>query len=73
MFNRTLAALLIAALPLSVMHSAAIAADSAKEAAVSPEIKKELQKLKNAYGAGEISAKTYQERKEALLKGKPKT
>ena len=72
MLKRTLAALLIAALPLSVMHSAAIAADSAKEAAASPEVRKELQKLKNALGAGEMSSKQYQERKEALLSGKPK-
>ena len=34
----------------------------------SAELKKELQKLMNAYGAGEMSSQEYKARKEALLK-----
>ena len=37
---------------------------------VTPEVQKELQKLKDAYGEGSLSAKEYKKRKEALLGGK---
>ena len=66
------AALLIAALSLSAVPVVAHAADDtrAEEAAASPELKKDLKKLMEAYGNGSMSAKEYKERKEALLAGK---
>lgn len=65
-------ALLLAVLALGTAPVPAFAADDtrAKEAAASPEVKKELQKLKEAYGSGAMSAQDYKARKEALLSGK---
>mgnify|MGYP006277960653 CR=1 FL=1 len=63
--NRTLMTLMIAALPFAAMTPAY--ADNAPPAQ-SAELKKELQKLMNAYGAGEMSSQEYKARKEALLK-----
>ncbi len=64
--KNVIAALVIAALPMSA--APVFAADKAvKESAASPEVQKELQKLKNAYGEGSLSAKEYKKRKEALL------
>ncbi len=57
-------ALSLAVAPVVVAH----AADDAK--AATPAVQAELAKLKKAAGAGEISAKEYKERKEALLAGK---
>jgi hypothetical protein len=62
--TRTLMTLLIAALPFAAM-SPAIAGNTPP--AQTAEVKKELQKLMNAYGAGEMSAKEYKARKQALL------
>lgn len=64
--TRLAIALMIAALPFAAMN-AATAAESAP-AAQSAEVKKELQKLMNAFGAGELSSRDYKARKEALLK-----
>ena len=66
--KRIIAALVIAVLPVSV--APVFAADKAAKSAASPAVQKELQKLKDAYGAGSLSAKEYQKRKEALLGGK---
>jgi predicted secreted protein len=52
---------------------AAHAADGAAKPAVSKEVQAELTKLKKAAGAGEISAKEYKARKEALLAGASQT
>lgn len=62
---------------LAVVFSLAVApvmaaqapADSAKAAAPSADVKAELAKLRKAVGAGEISTKEYNVRKEALLAG----
>ncbi len=62
--TRTLMTLMIAALPFAAM-SPAVAGNA--PAAQTTVVKKELQKLMNAYGAGEMSAKEYKARKEALL------
>ena len=67
--NRTLIALMIAAVPFAAMSPAR--ADNAPQAQTqtqTAEMKRELQKLMNAYGAGEMSAKEYKARKEALVK-----
>ncbi len=69
--NRTLITLMIAALPFAAMTPAM--ADNAQPAAQSNEVKKELQKLMNAFGAGELSSKEYKARKEALLKSASNT
>ncbi len=62
-------AVVIAMLPLAA--APAFAADKATaESAASPAVQKELQKLKEAYGAGSMSAKEYKKRKEELLAGK---
>jgi hypothetical protein len=62
--TRTLMTLMIAALPFATM---APAMADATPPAKTTEVKKELQKLMNAYGAGEMSSKEYKARKEALL------
>jgi len=72
MMKRIFVALLISALPVAALHAPAMAADSAKEQALSPEQKKELKKIKNALGNGELSSKQYQVRKQAILDGKTK-
>jgi hypothetical protein len=73
--NRTLITLMIAALPFAVMTPAMAdnAPSAAQPAAQSTEVKKELQKLMNAFGAGELSSKEYKARKEALLKSASNT
>ncbi len=63
--TRILMTVLIAALPFASMTAVRAAETPATQ---SVEVKKELQKLMNAYGAGEMSAKEYKERKEAVLK-----
>ncbi len=64
--KNVIAALAIALLPVSA--APVFAADKpVKESAASPEVQKELQKLKNAYGEGSLSAKEYKKRKEELL------
>ncbi len=68
--NRALMTLMIAALPFAAMTPAY--ADN-PPAAQTAAMKKELQKLMNAYGAGEMSAKDYKARKEALLKSAAST
>ena len=62
--TRTLMTLMIAALPFAAMSPAMAGNEPAAQTTV---VKKELQKLMNAYGAGEMSAKEYKARKEALL------
>jgi predicted secreted protein len=70
MLKKTLAALVVTALPLSAMTAVTHAAtEPAKAEAQSPEVKKELKKLMEAYGSGSMSSKEYKARKEALLKG----
>lgn len=70
MFKKTIAALIVAGLPLAAVSAASHAAtEPAKAEAQSPEVKKELKKLMEAYGNGSISSKQYKARKEALLKG----
>ncbi|MDX2224283.1 MAG: hypothetical protein SFV21_16150 [Rhodospirillaceae bacterium] len=70
MFKKTIAALVVAALPLAALSAASHAAtEPAKSEAQSPEVKKELKKLMDAYGNGSMSSKEYKARKEALLKG----
>ena len=67
--KHVIAALVIAMLPAAA--APAFAADKASaESAASPELQKELQKLKEAYGSGSMSAKEYKKRKEELLGGK---
>ena len=63
--TRILMTVLIAAMPFAAMTSVRAAEPPATQ---SVEVKKELQKLMNAFGAGEMSARDYKERKEALLK-----
>jgi hypothetical protein len=48
---------------------AALAAPQDQAVVQTAEVEKKLAKLKKAVGAGEISAKEYKARKEALLKG----
>jgi predicted acylesterase/phospholipase RssA len=69
MLKRVLVILALATLPFAAFHAPAFAADPAPQSA---EVKQELKKLMEAYGNGEMSAKDYKARKEALLKGKPK-
>ena len=73
--NRTLITPMIAALPVAAMTPAMAdnAPSAAQPAAQSTEVKKELQKLMNAFGAGELSSKEYKARKEALLKSASNT
>jgi len=61
--------ILIAAVVLSLGFAAPMAA-AAEGAKASAEVQAELKALKKAVGAGEISAKEYQKRKEALMAGK---
>lgn len=72
MMKQMFVALMIASMPVAAIHSTAMAADSAKEQSLSPEQKKELKKIKDLYGNGQISSKAYQERKQAILDGKMK-
>lgn len=60
---------LIAAVMLSLGFAAPMAS-AAEGAKASAEVQAELKALKKAVGAGEISTKEYQKRKEALLAGK---
>jgi uncharacterized membrane protein len=69
--TRLIATLMIAALPFAAVGAAQASETPAKEQTAS--VKKELQKLMDRYGAGEISSKEYKARKEALLKGETPT
>jgi hypothetical protein len=71
MLKRVLITVAAAMLSLASVHAPAIAAEPAK-AQASAEVKKDLKKLMEAYGNGEMSAKEYKARKEALMKGQPK-
>jgi hypothetical protein len=60
--------ILVAALCTTAVPSSADGADApSREQQLSPEQRKELKKLRDAYGAGELSSKEYKKRKEALL------
>lgn len=72
MLSRVLALTVAAAVSMAAIHAPVLAAEPAAKAAQSPEVKKELKKLMDAYGNGEMSSKEYKARKEALLKGQPK-
>ncbi|MBM3514045.1 MAG: hypothetical protein FJX59_10045 [Alphaproteobacteria bacterium] len=72
MLPRILVLTMAAVASTASIHAPAMAADPPASAAQSPEVKKELKKLMNAHGAGEMSSKEYKARKEALLKGQPK-
>jgi hypothetical protein len=63
-------ALTTLALAFSLAVAPAMMAQANDEAKASPEVQAELTKLKKMAGAGEISAKEYKARKEALLAGK---
>ena len=71
MMKNILIATAAVALSMATIHAPSVAAEPAKMEQ-SVEVKKELKKLMDAYGNGEMSSKEYKRRKEALLKGQPK-
>lgn len=65
---RLIAALLISTLSFAALSTVATAAEPAAAAVMEQkDVAKELRKLMNAYGAGEMSSKEYKARKQALM------